>query len=184
MLFLMYKLFDWYVDTWIMTESTIVDMKWKWLSSNLLYIPYAKIEWVEIRTRSWWAALLGMSDVVVKLTGNDEFTLYSARRPSDIIAFIQEVGKKKKQHDEDEREPFDILVDSLSSVVKWHLATHGKDYITTEYVEKLDQTITKGIPIDLRTKEEKILIENWKEKYIKKDEHEEEGHDDHHDSHH
>jgi hypothetical protein len=41
---LMYKLFDWYVDTWIMTESTIVDMKWKWLSSNLLYIPYAKIE--------------------------------------------------------------------------------------------------------------------------------------------
>ena len=164
---LMYKLFDWYVDVWIMTESTIVDMKWKWLSSDLLYIPYVKIEWVEIRTRSWWAALLGMSDVVVKLAGSDEFTLYSARRPSDIIAFIQEVWKKKKQHEEDAREPFDILVDSLSSVVKWHLDTHGKNYITTEYVEKLDETITKGIPIDLRTKEEKILIENWKEKYVK-----------------
>lgn len=77
--------------------------------------------------------------------------------------------KKEEKHEEDAREPFDILVDSLSSVVKWHLDTHGKNYITTEYVEKLDETITKGIPIDLRTKEEKILIENWKEKYVKND---------------
>jgi hypothetical protein len=59
-----------------------------------------------------------MSDVVVKLAGSDEFILYSARRPSAIIAFIQEVGKDKKKHEDDKREPFDILVDSLSSVVK------------------------------------------------------------------
>jgi 3'-phosphoadenosine 5'-phosphosulfate sulfotransferase (PAPS reductase)/FAD synthetase len=58
-------------------------------------------------------------------------------------------------------------------VVKWHLDTHGKNYITTEYVEKLDETITHGIPIDLRTREEKILIANWKEKYVKKEEHDE-----------
>lgn len=93
---LMYKLFDWYVDVWVATESTIVDMKWKWFSSNLLYIPYNKIEGIEIRTRSWWAALLGMSDIVVKLAGNDQFTLYSARRPTDIVAFLQEVVKHKK----------------------------------------------------------------------------------------
>ena len=167
---LMYKLFDWYVDVWIMTESTIVDMKWKWFSSNLLYIPYAKIEGIEIRTRSWWAALLGMSDVVVKLAWADEFILYSAKRPNEIIAFLQDIGKKKKSYEEDEREPFDILVDTLSWVVKWHLATHGKDYITSEYVDKLDQTITTGRPIDLRTKEEKILIESWKEKYTKTEE--------------
>ncbi len=166
----MYKLFDWYVDVWIMTESTIVAMKWKWFSSNLLYIPYTKIEGIEIRTRSWWAALLGMSDVVVKLAGADEFILYSAKRPNEIIAFLQDVGKKKKAHDEDAREPFDILVDTLSWVVKGHLATHGKDYITSEYVEKLDHTITTGKPIDLRTKEEKILIESWKEKYVKTEE--------------
>jgi Bacterial PH domain len=66
---LMYKIFDWYVDVWIATENTIVDMSWRWFSSDLLYIPYEKIEGVEIRTRSWWAALLGMSDVVVKLAG-------------------------------------------------------------------------------------------------------------------
>ena len=60
---LIYKLFDWYVDVWIMTESTIIDMRWRWFSANILYIPYDKIEGIQVRTRSWWAALLGMSDV-------------------------------------------------------------------------------------------------------------------------
>ncbi len=173
---LMYKLFDWYVDVWVATESTIVDMKWKWFSSNLLYIPYNKIEGIEIRTRSWWAALLGMSDIVVKLAGNDQFTLYSARRPTDIVAFLQEVVKHKKWHDDTDREPFDILVDTLSDVVKWHLTTRGKEYITREYVEKLDDTITRWKPIDLRTQDEKIVIENWKDRY-QKDEEDEEGDD-------
>jgi hypothetical protein len=181
---IMYKLFDWYVDVWIMTESTIVDMKWKWFSSDMLYIPYGKIEGIEIRTQSWWAALLGMSDVVVKLAGEDNFTLYSARRPTDIVAFLQSVGKKKKWH-EDDREPFDILVDTLSGVVKWHLTTHGKDYITREYVRKLDDTMTSWVPIDLRSEEEKIIIENWKEAYEKPaEEHSEDEHEEHEEKHH
>lgn len=180
---IMYKLFDWYVDVWIMTESTIVDMKWKWFSSDMLYIPYGKIEGIEIRTRSWWAALLGMSDVVVKLAGEDNFTLYSARRPTDIVAFLQSVGKKKKWH-EDDREPFDILVDTLSGVVKWHLTTHGKDYITREYVRKLDDTMTSWVPIDLRSEEEKIIIENWKEAYENPEERDEDEHDEHQETHH
>lgn len=41
---LMYKLFDWYADVWIATDSTIVDVKWKYFTSNLLYIPYDKVE--------------------------------------------------------------------------------------------------------------------------------------------
>lgn len=180
---IIYKLFDWYVDVWIMTEANIVDMKWKWFSSNMLYIPYGKIEGIEIRTRSWWAALLGMSDVVVKLPWEDNFTLYSARRPTEIVAFLQSVGKKKKWH-EDDREPFDILVDTLSWVVKGHLTTHGKDYITREYVRKLDETITSWAPIDLRTEDEKILIENWKETYEKVEEHSDEHGEDHEEKHH
>lgn len=179
---LMYKLFDWYVDVWIMTESTIVDMRWRWFSATILYIPYEKIEWIQVRTRSWWAALLGMSDVVVKLPGWEEFTLFSARNPTTIIEYIQEVGKWKHWNhaDGDDREPFDILVDTLSDVVKWHLTTHGKEYITRDYVEKLDTTLIHGKPIDLRTHEEKIIIDDWKTKYQKNDnQHEEDYHESH-----
>jgi len=52
---IMYKLFDWYTHVWIMTESTIIDMQWKVFAPNILYIPYDKIEGIEIRTPSWLA---------------------------------------------------------------------------------------------------------------------------------
>lgn len=179
---LIYKLFDWYVDVWIMTESTIIDMRWRWFSANILYIPYDKIEGIQVRTRSWWAALLGMSDVVVKLPGGEEFTLYSARTPTSIIEYLQEVAKWKNGHhmEEADREPFDILVDTLSDVVKWHLTTRGKEYITRDYVEKLDTTLVHGKTIDLRTQEEKIIIDGWKQKYQKKGDHGEHYTDDDH----
>ncbi|GAB0174523.1 MAG: hypothetical protein HHAS10_04020 [Candidatus Altimarinota bacterium] len=180
-LILMYKLFDWYVDTWIMTESMIVSMRWKWFSSDILYIPYKKIEGIEIRTQSWWAALLGMSDVVVKLAGDDEFMLSSADRSSNIVAFLQDVGKGKKGHKADDREPFEILVESLSSVVKGHLATNGRDYITKDYLNKLDETLVHGIPIDLRSQEEKEQVKTWKERILTHGE--ADGHDGHEDSH-
>lgn len=48
--------------------------------------------------------------------------------------------------------------------------TNGKDYITRDYVEKLDETLTIGKPIDLRTSEEKVIIAEWKNRYVKKDE--------------
>ncbi len=181
---LMYKLFDWYADVWIATDSTIVDLKWQYFTSNLLYIPYDKIEWIEIRTRSWFTAMIGMSDVVIKLAWHESFTLTSAAKPSVIVEYIQNATQHKKwKHGADDREPFEILVETLSDVVKWHLVTNGKNYITRDYVEKLDETLTVGVPIDLRTQEEKVIIEHWKTVYTKKkddhEEHEEGWHDSH-----
>lgn len=177
---LMYKLFDWYADVWVATDSTIVDVKWRYFTSNLLYIPYDKVEWIEIRTRSWFTAMVGMSDVVIKLNWQESFTLTSAAKPTAIVEYIQNVTQHKKwEHGADDREPFEILVETLSDVVKWHLVTGGKNYITRDYVEKLDETLTKWVPIDLRTHEEKVIIEHWKTAYVKKEEPEEGWHGNH-----
>lgn len=181
----MYKLFDWYADVWIATDSTIVDVKWRYFTSNLLYIPYDKVEGIEIRTRSWFTAMIGMSDVIVKLNGQESFTLTSAAKPTTIVEHLQNATQHKKAwHWVDDREPFEILVETLSDVVKWQLITGGKNYITRDYVEKLDETLTTGVPIDLRSREEKIIIEHWKTTYTKKeDEHDgsdHESHDVHH----
>ena len=167
---LMYKVFDWYADVWVATDTTIIAIKWKWFTSNILYIPYSKIEWIEVRTHSWIAALFRMSDVVVKLAWQEEFFLSSARDPGEITEYLQWVAKWKHGWGDADKEPFGILVDALSDVVKWHLTTQWKTYITRDYVEKLDTTLTHWKPIDLRTKDEKIIIENWKWKYTKKDE--------------
>lgn len=162
---LIYKLFDWYADVWVATDTTLIDVKWRWFTSHLFYIPYEKIEGIEVRTHSWVAAIFRMSDIVVKLAWQEEFVLGSARDAGTIVTFLQEATKHKKAWHNADKEPFDILVDALSDVVKWHLVTQGKTYITRDYVEKLDETLTQGNPIDLRTKDEKIVIENWKEEY-------------------
>jgi Bacterial PH domain len=179
---LMYKVFDWYADVWIGTTTTLIDVKWRWFTSNLLYIPYEKVEGIEVRTSSWITALVGMSDVVIKLAWHEEFSLRSARNPWELVEYLQNATKHKKAgHGADDKEPFDILVDTLSDVVKWHLTTRGKEYITRDYVEKLDDTLIQGRPIDLRTREEKIIISDWKERYTKKkDEHDDTEKDEHH----
>lgn len=41
---LIYKIFDWYADVWVATDATLIDVKWRWFTSHLLYIPYEKIE--------------------------------------------------------------------------------------------------------------------------------------------
>ena len=124
---------------------------------------------MEVRTYSWIYSVLGISDIVVKLMGNESLILRNAWKPADVIHALQDAVKphKHEEHIED-REPFDILVDTLSDVVKWHLVTGGKQYITRDYVEKLDEILSRGIPIDLRSKTEKIIIENWKERYVKR----------------
>lgn len=100
--------------------------------------------------------------------GEDTVILKNAARPTTLVHTLQEAIKPhKKEKKEEDKEPFDILVDTLSDVVKWHLVTGGKNYITRDYVEKLDDTLTQGESIDLRTKEEKIIIEEWKERYQK-----------------
>ncbi len=125
---------------------------------------------MEVRTYSWIYSVLGISDIVVKLLGNESLILRNASQPTEVIHALQEAVKPhKKWHDNTDKEPFDILIDTLSDVVKWHLVTGGKQYITRDYIEKLDETLHSGSPIDLRTKSEKIVIENWKTKYEKKE---------------
>ena len=183
---LIYKIFDWYTDVWILTDQTLIDLKWKLFTSNLVIIPFEKIEGMEVRTYSWMYSVIWISDIVVKLMGNESLILRNASQPTDVIHALQEAvtPHKHEEHKDTDREPFDILVDTLSDVVKWHLITWGKHYITRDYVEKLETTLSHGKPIDLRTHTEKVVIENWKQKYTKKEEdhdhHEEDNHGWHH----
>lgn len=180
----MYKVFDWYTDVWVATESNIVAMKWRWFTSSLLFVPYEKIDGIEVRTHSWITSLFRMSDVVIRLHGENDVTLESAENTKKLIGFLQDRSHGSAHHGDEhdgDKEPFNILVDTLSDIVKGHLTTQWKSYITRDYVEKLDSVLHTGVPIDLRSTDEKIVIENWKEKNQKKESHG--SHDHEHDSH-
>ncbi len=91
--------------------------------------------------------------------------MLSTADPKDLLSCLQEKTKERNPEEEDshgDKEPFDVLVDALSGVVKDHLSLHGKEYITKDYVEKLHSTLSRGVAIDLRTEEEKSIVENYR----------------------
>lgn len=164
---LLYKIFDWYLDVWIATNATLVEMRWKWFTPQLMYINYEKIESIEVRTKSWLYSVVSISDVRVHMAGDETHTLSSAAFPKDVVQFLQEKTKPKKvenTENEDKRESFEIMVDTLSGIVKNHLNTPKGESITRDYVEKLDETLQSGIPIDLRSLDEKEYINDWKKR--------------------
>lgn len=151
-----------------MTDKTIVDMRWKWFTPQLLYIAYEKVESIELRTPSWLYSVVGISDVRIHLAWDEKHTLSSSANPKDVVQFLQDMLKKdeKKPEETDDREPFDVLVDTLSGVVKDHLSLKWNSSITRDYVEKLDYTLSTGVPIDLRSMDEKEIVNKWKTRHI------------------
>jgi len=112
---LLYKIFDWYLDVWIATDRTLVEMRWKWFTQQLLYIGYEKIESIEVRTPSWLYSVAGISDVRIHLAGDEHHTLTSAAFPKEIVQYLQDATQPKKPSESpDDREPFEVLVDTLS----------------------------------------------------------------------
>lgn len=165
---LLHKIFDWYLDVWIATDKTLVEMRWKWFTPQLMYINYEKIESIEQRTESWIHSMIGISDVRVHMAGDEAHTLSSAAYPKDVIGFLQDMTKPPGEDPkEDNRDRFDVMVDTLSGIVENHLDTRGKPRIDKDYIQKLDSTLSLGEPIDLRTDDEKDFIDNWKKKNIK-----------------
>jgi hypothetical protein len=94
---LIYKIFDWYTDVWILTKETLIDLRWQFFTSNLVIIPFEKIEGMEVRTYSWIYSILGISDIVVKLLGNESLILRNASQPTEVIHALQEAVKPHKK---------------------------------------------------------------------------------------
>ena len=165
---IMYLIFDWYNDVWLATENEIIDVHWRIITQDVLYIPYEKIEGIEVRTKNWWYALIGASDVIVKLNGDDSFVLPGASSAQKVVWYIKECanGKKKEETIED-REPFEILVDTLTDVVRGSLWKKEGEMLTREYVDTLDERLTNDGTVDLRNDDDRAMIDTWKKRHTR-----------------
>ena len=120
---LMYKIFDWYNDVWILTEKGLIDLDWTAFKKNLVYIEFKDIKGIEIRQSSMWDGFLNRGTIEVFLEGEDDaFVLDDAYSPDGVVSYIQdyieEKAKKKKQV---EKQSFEVLLDTLQKVVRNHL---------------------------------------------------------------
>lgn len=134
-LFLLYSVFDWYNDVWLITDHGIVDLDWNVFAGNVTYVSFHSIHGVEIKRDSIFDTLLGKGDISIHLEDEtEEFELREASNPDEIAEYVQgavaELRDHSSGHDEheevpDDREPFQILLETLTEMVKDHLEKKG-----------------------------------------------------------
>ncbi len=151
---LIYQIFDWYNDVWIITNKWIIDLDWSLFKTNIVYIEYTDMRWIELQRHSFLDTLIDKWDIAINLEWEDSrFSLEDATSPWIIVWQIQDIIEDIKNHkNDDDESSFDILLWALKNVVKERLKEDGV-YSYTENInnnEEIEKVLQKKWTIDLR----------------------------------
>ena len=66
-LILMYKIFDWYNDVWILTDRSVIDLDWNAFKKNVAYVEFSDIRGIEVTEHSMWDNMLNKGTIQLYL---------------------------------------------------------------------------------------------------------------------
>ena len=123
---IIYDIFDWYNDVWIITEEWVVDLDWSLLKVNSVSVKYESIEWIWVEQDWIWDKILNKWDVVIHKVWADEFRLIDAKVPYAALNEIERISWELKQAEEakrsqEEKTKFELIMDALWWVVNEYL---------------------------------------------------------------
>ncbi len=130
---LIYDIFNWYNDVWIITEEWVTDLDWSLLKVSSISVKYENIEWIWVEQDWFWDKILNKWDVVIHKIWDDEFRLVDAKVPYAALneieaiswALKKEAAAKKAQA---EKTKFELILEALGQVVEKHLEDEWLDW--------------------------------------------------------
>lgn len=120
-----YDIFDWYIDSWIITNDWIYDIKWKLFKTDVNSVNYENIEWIEIEQDWIIDKVFKKWNLIIHKVGSDTFRLNDVSNPYFAAEQIEENSEWHDEH-EHEEDKFELMMETLSWVVadylerKWH----------------------------------------------------------------
>ncbi len=156
---LIYDIFNWYNDVWIITEKWVIDLDWALLKTSSSSIKYENIEWIWVEQSGLWDKILNKWDVVIHKIWDDEFRLEDAKIPYEALDEIERISKEAQQvWVEDEKDRFDLILEALWWVVEDYLDRKGmtkqtalkQKKSTSNGEEEMVELILEDWDIDLR----------------------------------
>lgn len=157
---IIYDIFDWYNDVWIITDGWVIDLDWSLLNTNMSTIDFQNVEWMEVEQKGLFDKILSKWDVVIHKIWEDGFILPDCFHP---YAALNQVENIKNHHEEQQQElkpeeehvdRFDMIMDTLWWVVENYLQNHGKneefDFEAQKKAEKIAKYEESQNSIDLR----------------------------------
>lgn len=151
---IIYDLFDWYNDVWIITNKWVIDLDWALFKTDMKTVNYENIEWVEVE-QSWIIdKILNKWDLVIHKIWDDTFILKDCISPYLAVNQIEIISNEKEDNKNSENEKFDLVMDTLAWVVQdylWDKWLSDKDITKQKFKEELFEKIEeKNGTIDLR----------------------------------
>lgn len=151
---IIYDIFDRYNDVWIITDKAIVDLDWALFKTSMKTVNYENIEGLEVDQSGIWDKILRKWNLIVHKIWDDVFLLEDAKIPYKAVDEIERIRNKIVEEEEENLDKFDMVMDTLSWVVKDYLWKNGlpKRYENPwDYAEDLEKEIEKRKwTIDLR----------------------------------
>lgn len=149
---IIYDIFDWYNDVWIITEKNVIDLKWALFYIKVNSVDYESIEWIEIEQKWILDKVLWKWTLVIHKIWDEIFRLREAKIPFEALDEIEKIKEEKEEEPKnEEKEKFELILEALSWVVNEYLEVSSlkkKKEINTN--QKLDEVINKEWTIDLR----------------------------------
>lgn len=149
---IIYDIFDWYNDVWIITEKNVIDLKWALFYIKVNSVDYESIEWIEIEQKWILDKLLWKGTLIIHKIWDEIFRLREAKIPFEALDEIEKIKEEKEEEPKnEEKEKFELILEALSWVVNEYLEVSSlkkKKEINTN--QKLDEVINKEWTIDLR----------------------------------
>ncbi len=139
---ILYELYNWYYDAWVITDTAIYDIEWSLLKTNVESVHFESIEWVEVEKHRIWDSILNKGDIVIHKFWDDEIALHNVFAPYAGANLIESLISHEEPEEEVDR--FDMIMDTLSWVVKEYLERNGTadiahPWFTHEKQQALDQ---------------------------------------------
>lgn len=145
---IIYDVFDWYNDVWIITGDWVVELDWKLFSVDTIWVKYSSIEWLELEQNWIIDTILWKWNLVIHKIWWENFILHDA---SGAYSAIDEIDKRSKEikneNDINEFEPqnFNTVLMALSWVVEEYL---WKTWYKKDNSEESQELIKKVKKID------------------------------------
>jgi hypothetical protein len=125
---IIYKIFDWYNDVLILTETWITRLEWSIFKSNAQSVDYKHIEWLEIDKNGILDTILRKWDVKILKFWDEQIIFDEAYNPHSIVNTIEEITSEIQPTEELTK--FDLMMDTLWWIVEnylWKTAKNRED---------------------------------------------------------
>ncbi len=149
---IVYDIFNRYNDAWIITESSVIDLKWALFHIKVNSVNFESIEWIEVEQNWIIDTILWKWTLIIHKIWEELFVLNEAKIPFEALDEIEKIREEKKEDPEkEEKDKFELIMEALTWVVNQYLETSTglkKKEIEKKSIE--DDVKWKKWTIDLR----------------------------------